>query len=157
MATKKTNNKKSTSSTTKSGAKAEAKAKQPLLSTKKKVGIAIYFTFLATLALSFGIQIWLMDTFNPPATNEPNLTNTEQQNQAPNTQSNETNQSTQYEGSNIERALARNEQQRQLQNQTQQSPQQQEFITPAEDNQRYNLYYPNGALIEENIQSNQSF
>ena len=84
MATKKTTSKetKSTAKTNKKGSnvetsKKEKETKKPLLSTKRKVGIAVYFTFLATLALSFGAQIWMMDVFNPPATNEPNQTTTE--------------------------------------------------------------------------------
>ena len=81
MATKKNTSKetKSTAKTNKKGSTVEAskkekETKKPLLSTKRKVGIAVYFTFLATLALSFGAQIWMMDVFNPPATNEPNQT-----------------------------------------------------------------------------------
>ena len=84
MATKKTTSKetKSTAKTSKKSgnvetSKKEKETKKPLLSTKRKVGIAVYFTFLATLALSFGAQIWMMDVFNPPATNEPNQTTTE--------------------------------------------------------------------------------
>lgn len=84
MATKKTTSKETKSTakiSKKSGnvetSKKEKETKKPLLSTKRKVGIAVYFTFLATLALSFGAQIWMMDVFNPPATNEPNQTTTE--------------------------------------------------------------------------------
>ena len=85
MATKKSTNTKTKASTAKSStAKAETKTKEPLVSTKRKVGIAIYFTFIITLALSFGAQVWMMETFNPPATNEPNLASNEQT-QSPNT------------------------------------------------------------------------
>lgn len=148
MATKKSNNKKPTSNTSKStSAKATAKTKQPLLSTKRKVGIAVYFTFLATLALSFGIQVWLLDTFNPPATTEPNFaTNEEAKNS--NTQTNEVNK--QEQGSNIERALLENEQA----TKPEQSNNQQEFITPAEDDYRFNLLYPDGTLIENYTPNN---
>ena len=58
---------------TKSG-QTGANAKQPLVSTGKKIAIAMYFTFLATLALVLGAQIWLKDIFNPNTqTNNPNL------------------------------------------------------------------------------------
>ena len=89
MATKKTNKetKLTTKNAKKSGnveaSKKEKEQKKPLISTKRKVGIAVYFTFLATLALSFGAQIWMMDVLNPPATNEPNQT-TERTTQSPN-------------------------------------------------------------------------
>ena len=33
--------------------------------TKKKVGLAVYFTFIATFALCFGAQLWMIDVFNP--------------------------------------------------------------------------------------------
>ena len=33
--------------------------------TKKKVGMAVYFTFIATFALCFGAQLWMIDVFNP--------------------------------------------------------------------------------------------
>jgi len=33
--------------------------------SKKKVGIAVYFTFIATFALCFGAQLWMVDVFNP--------------------------------------------------------------------------------------------
>ncbi len=42
--------------------------------TKKKVGLAVYFTFIATFALCFGAQLWMIDAFN---TNDgANLPNT---------------------------------------------------------------------------------
>ena len=51
--------------------------KEPLVSTSKKVGIAMYFTFLATLALVMGAQILVNDMLNPSndMTSNPNLTN----------------------------------------------------------------------------------
>ncbi len=33
-------------------------------SNKKKVGLAVYFTFIATFALCFGAQMWMLDVFN---------------------------------------------------------------------------------------------
>lgn len=63
MATKKTTNRKSTSS---SSAKSAEAVKKPLISTARKIGIAVYFTFLATLALAFGITVWMADVFNAP-------------------------------------------------------------------------------------------
>ena len=132
MATKKSTNTKTKASTAKSStAKAETKTKEPLVSTKRKVGIAIYFTFIITLALSFGAQVWMMETFNPPATNEPNLASNEQT-QSPNT----TQESPQFQNdeSNIERALLENEQQ-------------EEFIVPAPN--QFNFYDQNENLIAQ--------
>ena len=68
---------KSTKKNSKNGKEAntnnkESTEKKPLVSTKRKVGLAVYFTFLATLALTFGAQIWMMDIFNTPATKETN-------------------------------------------------------------------------------------
>jgi len=56
--------------------KTTAKAKEPLVSTRKKVGIAIYFTFLFTLAGVIGLQIWLAPTFTDPLAPENSPYNT---------------------------------------------------------------------------------
>lgn len=45
--------------------KATAKTKEPLISTKKKVGIAMYFTFLATLAAVMGAQMLFSNMMGP--------------------------------------------------------------------------------------------
>lgn len=50
-------------SSTKSAA---AKTKQPLISTGKKIGIAMYFTFLATLACVIGVQMLLTQNIDTP-------------------------------------------------------------------------------------------
>ncbi len=60
-------------------AQAQAKVKQPLISTKRKIGIAIYFTFLATLALVMGAQILLVDVFDSPEMSSNGTLNTQQQ------------------------------------------------------------------------------
>ncbi len=58
-------------------ASAKATAKEPLISTRKKVGIAIYFTFLATLAGVIGVQILLSQNFAEPIpTSDPYSTTT---------------------------------------------------------------------------------
>ncbi len=56
--------------------KTTAKSKDPLVSTRKKVGIAIYFTFLFTLAGVIGLQIWLAPTFADPLAPENSPYNT---------------------------------------------------------------------------------
>lgn len=81
MATKK-------SKTTKSTGNKETKqeqTKKPLVSTARKIGIAVYFTFLGTLALAFGVSIWMADVFNDPTTITPNKGNEYTQNQEINT------------------------------------------------------------------------
>ena len=75
MTTKNKDTKSTKKSRTSTKADNDKKEKKPLLSTKRKVGIAVYFTFLATLALTFGAQIWMMDVFNPPATQDPSNAN----------------------------------------------------------------------------------
>ncbi len=57
----------------------EEKVKKPLISTKKKVGVAMYFTFLGTLALVMGAQILATDVFNSPSidNNQPNTAQTQ--------------------------------------------------------------------------------
>ena len=76
MATKKTQNK-SAKSTTQAKA---TEVKKPLISTARKIGIAVYFTFLGTLALAFGVSVWMADVFNEPTTVPPK-TNDYTQNQ----------------------------------------------------------------------------
>ncbi len=76
MATKKTQNRTKTSSA--SSTKNAEMVKKPLISTARKIGIAVYFTFLATLALAFGITIWMAEVFNAPSnTNTPMTTDTQ--------------------------------------------------------------------------------
>ena len=53
-------------STTTKQKKSTTKTKEPLISTRKKVGIAIYFTFLATLAGVIGVQMLISQNFGEP-------------------------------------------------------------------------------------------
>ena len=41
-------------------------------SNKKRVGLAVYFTFIATFALCFGAQMWMLDVFNKNETSTQN-------------------------------------------------------------------------------------
>ena len=88
---KKSKESKSRNYTTKSSSsEGQATTKKPLVSTGKKIGIAMYFTFLATLALVMGAQILANDVFggNNTQDSQPNLapqtqTTTEYQDQQP--------------------------------------------------------------------------
>ena len=73
---------KKTNTKTKSGSAAsKAKTKEPILSTGKKIGLTVYFTFIFTLMGIMGLQIW-MNTMNGDLSNNsltsPQLTQTEQ-------------------------------------------------------------------------------
>ena len=43
----------------KTGESAKAKTKEPLISTGKKIGLTIYFTFVFTLMAVMGLQLWM--------------------------------------------------------------------------------------------------
>ena len=49
--------------------KSSEKAKEPLLSTGKKIGLTVYFTFVFTLMGIMGLQIW-MNSMNTSVNNE---------------------------------------------------------------------------------------
>lgn len=44
---------------TKSKSKSQEKTKKPILSTGKKIGLTVYFTFIFTLMGIMGLQIWM--------------------------------------------------------------------------------------------------
>ncbi len=52
-----------------------ATKKKPLVSTTKKIGLTMYFTFVGTLALVFGAQIWMADVYSSPSNTQQNKIN----------------------------------------------------------------------------------
>ena len=54
------------------------KSKKPLVSTKKKIGLTVYFTVVGTLALVMGAQILLADVYSTPSTQQGGTYNTPQ-------------------------------------------------------------------------------
>ena len=72
---KNTTSKSATKSTTpkSTATTAKAKAKEPLISTGKKLGLTIYFTFVFTLMGVMGLQIW-MNSANNGIANDLNNT-----------------------------------------------------------------------------------
>lgn len=71
----------------KTAPKSTAKAKEPLVSTGKKVGIAIYFTFIATLAGVIGLQMLINQNFGEPMTTTDTYSTTVVDSQQPSTDS----------------------------------------------------------------------
>ncbi len=63
---KKTTKKSNELSQSKETQEKSTKKKEPLVSTKKKVGIAVYFTFLATLAGVMGVQMLINNNTSSP-------------------------------------------------------------------------------------------
>lgn len=59
-----------------SKSKTTSKAKQPALSTGKKIGLTVYFTFVFTLMGIMGLQIW-MNSMNQSIDN-PSITSPQQ-------------------------------------------------------------------------------
>ena len=57
---------------------AKEQAKKPLVSTKKKIGLTVYFTVVATLALVMGAQILLADVYSTPSVENNGTYNTTQ-------------------------------------------------------------------------------
>ena len=82
--------KKTNSKTTKSS----TKTKEPVLSTGKKIGLTVYFTFIFTLMGIMGLQIW-MNSMGDDINNSP-LTTQQTEQQQPETTPTQNSQTQNY-------------------------------------------------------------